>query len=95
MKIIALSLLAALALPTSAEALTWKEFWEPFVEEQHTHHYHHRPRKPRSCQVLVHRKIWVPGYWTGSYYREGWWERRTRTKWVPCRHKYPYERWEY
>ena len=96
MKIIALSLLAALALPTSAEALTWKEFWEPFTEEEHVHHYHYRRRRPRTCQVMVHKKVWVSGYWASKHhYRDGYYERRTKLKWVPCRDKYPYERWEY
>ena len=39
--------LAALSFATPANALTWKEFWEPFVEYSNHHHhsydrdYHH------------------------------------------------------
>ena len=52
MKIL-VALLASLTVAPAAEALTWKEFWEPFVEygnhyhyEVHhfdDHHHHHGP----------------------------------------------------
>ena len=38
MKIL-VALLASLTVAPAAEALTWKEFWEPFVE--YGNHYHH------------------------------------------------------
>jgi len=33
-------LLIGVATPIKAEALTWKEFWEPFVESYHYGHDH-------------------------------------------------------
>jgi len=37
--------LTLLAAP--ANAITWKEFWEPFDGNQAHHHYHPRPRRPK------------------------------------------------
>ena len=55
MKIL-VALLASLTVAPAAEALTWKEFWEPFVEygnhyHHHTHRYYapHRYEGPRRC----------------------------------------------
>ena len=67
--------------PAKAEALTWKEFWEPFAESYHHghdhgsghwhdwryDHHHHRPRpRRRMCEVVVSRKYWIPGHYLGS-----------------------------
>lgn len=69
-----------------ANALTWKEFWEPFQDDHH-HHYHydhghhghyHRPR--RRCEVVVHREMWVPG----NYYRSGYMRRWSELEWRRC-----------
>lgn len=48
-------------LATPANALTWKEFWEPFdghhSHNYHYHHYdggHHRPHRPSVCHKHFH-----------------------------------------
>ncbi len=91
MKLLALPLLLLCAAP--ANALTWKEFWEPFQGDGHYHyydsHYHrdyYRPRR-HMCEVQVTRRVWIPGRWLGQYeYVEGYWEKQTRLKWRPCRY---------
>ena len=87
---------ALLLAATPAQALTWKEFWEPFDGEHHhghVHHYHHHAPRPQ-CKVTRTRKVWVEGYYTGFYEAPGrpeWipgrWTYKTRTRWVPC-HRY-------
>ena len=73
-------LLIGITSPVKAEALTWKEFWEPFVESYHHghdhggghwqdwrydhDHYHPRRRRPK-CEVIITKKQWVPGYYLG------------------------------
>ncbi len=101
MKIL-VALLASLSVAPAAEALTWKEFWEPFVEygnhyhqEVHYYDHHHRPRyypPYRGCweEKLVKEKIWIPGYWIhgGEDYIRGHYNVRTKITKVPthCRH---------
>ncbi len=52
-KVLAAAAMLSLTLPASAEALTWKEFWEPFTDDEvHVHHYHrdyYRRPLPRYC----------------------------------------------
>ena len=84
---------ALLLAATPAQAITWKEFWEPFDGDQHQHHYyHHEYPAPRNCQVTRTKRVWIPGYYTGFYTAPGqpdWipgrWSTRTKTRWVPCR----------
>ena len=38
-----LAALFVISLPSSAQAITWGEFWEPFRDDHHRH-YHHRYR---------------------------------------------------
>ena len=60
--------------PISAQAITWKEFWEPF-------HYE-RPyiyRVPM-CNRRVYHEVYVPG----DYWRPGYVRRWTEIEQVPC-----------
>tara|TARA_A200000113_G_scaffold90055_2_gene80535 strand:+ start:4333 stop:4629 length:297 start_codon:yes stop_codon:yes gene_type:complete len=97
MKIL-VALLASLTVAPAAEALTWKEFWEPFVEYGDHYHYerthYHYPHRypPRRCmeEVIVKEKIWVPGYWLSrGHYIEGHYEHRGRITTQPCGRPYP------
>ena len=80
--------LAALSFATPANALTWAEFWEPFVEYSNHHHhsydrgYHYNED---SC-LPVHYDYYyyVPGYYNGRHYVKGYKRRETRTKYVNC-----------
>jgi hypothetical protein len=81
------ALLASLTVAPAAEALTWKEFWEPFVEygnhyHYNTHHYH----SPRCMEeTIVREKIYVPGRWLSpTHYMEGYYEYRGRIVTQPC-----------
>lgn len=92
MKLLALAPLLLLSA-APANALTWKEFWEPFDGHGHHHHHHQHyyyneaPPRRRMCEVQVTRRKWVPGFWLGHHeYVEGYWEKQTRLKWRPCRH---------
>lgn len=93
MKKLALATLLLLSAAAPANALTWKEFWEPFdghghYESHHYHHYYERPRR-RMCEVQVTRRVWVPGRWLGRYeYVEGYYEKQTRLKYKPCGRHY-------
>ena len=81
MKIL-VALLASLTVAPAAEALTWKEFWEPFVEygnhyHHHTHRYYppHRYEGPRRCmeERIIKEKVWVPGTWLSpTYFSDGY-----------------------
>jgi len=75
MKLLPFLLLPFLSLP--AQAITWKEFWEPFRTE-HVYHYH-RPYIPM-CNVRVHHEEYVPG----NRYRSGYVRTWTEWKRVPC-----------
>ena len=91
MKKLALASLLLLSAAAPANALTWKEFWEPFEGHGHHHSHHHyyydHPPRRRMCEVQVTRRRWVPGFWLGHHeYVEGYWEKQTRLKWRPCRH---------
>jgi hypothetical protein len=89
MKKLALASLLLLSAAAPANALTWKEFWEPFEGHghYHSHHYYYEaPPRRRMCEVQVTRRVWVPGRWLGHYeYVEGYWEKQTRLKYRPCR----------
>ncbi|BCU94978.1 MAG: hypothetical protein CM15mV7_0730 [uncultured marine virus] len=95
MKIL-VALLASLTVAPAAEALTWKEFWEPFVEYgNHYHHHTHRFDYPPVIitrvlvdvwkKELLKKEIWVPGTWLSpTYFSEGYVEHRSRIITVPC-----------
>jgi len=81
------SLLAALfviSLPSSAQAITWGEFWEPFTHNDSHHHYHYHHEM---CTERIVREQYVPG----NRWRSGF--VRTWTEWItiPCheRRYYP------
>jgi|SaaInlV_120m_DNA_3_1039746.scaffolds.fasta_scaffold00536_2 hypothetical protein len=85
MKLLALvPLLLMTAAP--ANALTWKEFWEPFdghghgrYTEQHYHHYYERPKRRRVCTEEVYREVRNRrGHFVEYYYE---------TVRVPCRYR--------
>jgi len=82
MKLLALPLILLTASPASA--ITWGEFWEPFNDGHHHHHYReYRPR--RTCEYVVTRRRWIPGYWLGAHrYVEGHYETRDSIRYRPC-----------
>jgi len=78
-----LTILFLTLTPMSAQAITWKEFWEPFRSERH---YHYHPRYIPMCDVKVYREEYVPGNrWNRGYVR-------TWTEWerVPCEDLHDY-----
>ncbi len=100
MKRLLLLPLLLFAAPVRADALTWKEFWEPFQESYHHGHahrpdpywrdwqydHHHRPRR-RKCEVIVTKKYWVPGHYLGrsNAWIPGYYEHRDVIEWERCR----------
>ena len=60
--------LALLSLASPANALTWKEFWEPFVEESHHDHRHYHGR--RVCYDNVYRESRNPEGHIFYYYEQ-------------------------
>lgn len=68
-------LLPFITLP--ANAITWKEFWEPFENRE----YHHRPSYyTPTCTQVVYREQYIPGNeWRPGYVR--YWKERIK---VPC-----------
>lgn len=74
MKLLALPLILLAAAP--AQALTWKEFWEPF---DGGHHHHYR-RYPALCEVVVEYEQWVPG----NRWRPGYLRRWSEIEYRPC-----------
>jgi hypothetical protein len=71
-----LPLLCLTFLPISAEAITWKEFWDPFT---HKHVRYERAYVPM-CNRTVYREQYVPG----NYWRSGYMRRWTEVVRVPC-----------
>ena len=88
--------LVALSFATPAKALTWKEFWEPFVEYSNHHHhdrgYHyneHYGQPTDGCdRVDYNYYYWVPGYYNGQRYVPRTQKRELRSKWVNCHQQY-------
>ena len=79
--------LSLLLVPASAEAITWKEFWEPFGrDEQHHHHHHYREHTPM-CSERIVREEYVPG----NYCRSGYVRKWVDWVYIPCydRRYYP------
>jgi hypothetical protein len=77
-----LAALFVISLPSSAQAITWGEFWDPFTGDNHHHHYrheyHYSPR--RYCDRKIYHEEYVPGNrWRPGYVR-------TWSEWVrvPC-----------
>ena len=72
---------------TPAQAITWKEFWEPF--NNGSSHYHYRPSYPRYywgpyddeiCKKTTYREEYIPG----NIHRPGYVQRHRETYRVPC-----------
>ena len=76
-----LTALALVFLATPAQAITWKEFWEPFESDHHHHHHYERPRRQVTCTKRIYHEEYVPGSeWSPGYVRN--WTEVVR---VPCR----------
>ena len=77
--------LTLLTISTPAQAITWKEFWEPFGREEH-HHHHYREYSPM-CHDRIVREEYVPG----GRWRSGYVRRWVEWVYIPCydRRYYP------
>lgn len=65
MKFLLLLPLTLLSLP--AQAITWREFWEPFQTEVYIYE---RPSPPPMCRRRVYREQYIPGnQWNPGYVR--------------------------
>lgn len=74
-----LTALALVLLATPAQAVTWKEFWEPFRGDYHYHRYQ-RVQRQVTCTKRIYREEYVPGTeWSPGYVRN-W----TQVVEVPC-----------
>ena len=71
-----LPLLLLTVLPVSAEAITWREFWEPFEYQRPVYERRYIPM----CDRRVYREEYVPG----NYWRPGYVRRWTEWERVPC-----------
>jgi hypothetical protein len=77
--------LTLLTISTPAQAITWKEFWEPFGRDEH-HHHHYREYSPM-CHERIVREEYVPG----GRWRSGYVRRWVEWVYIPCydRRYYP------
>ena len=97
-------LLIGITTPVKAEALTWTEFWEPFVESYHYGHdhgsghwedwhydHHHRRPRRRMCEYVITTKTWRPGHYfrNSNVWSPGYYETRDHLKYRPCRKHRP------
>jgi hypothetical protein len=74
-----LTALTLVLLATPAQAITWKEFWEPFRGDYH-YHRHQRVERQVSCTKRIYHEEYVPGTeWSPGYVRN-W----TQVVKVPC-----------
>jgi hypothetical protein len=64
-------------LPIPAQAITWKEFWEPFVYERP--YYNYREYISICREHIVHEE-----YIPGNRWRSGYVRRWTEVVRVPC-----------
>ena len=59
----------SLIFPSNAKALTWAEFWEPFVEN--AHRYSRIRNRSETCYKIVRYEEYVPGNeWISGYVRQ-------------------------
>jgi len=94
MKWLLLPLILSTSVAAPASALTWAEFWEPFTEEVHVHHYpryrrpykHWRPDPSRMyCVEIVEHEEYIAGdYSRSGRWRPGWIRRWTERRPAPC-----------
>ena len=82
-----LPLLSILFLATPSQAITWKEFWEPFNDGHHHHHYYRPQPRPRYhhyqdeiCTKKVYREEYIPG----DIHRPGYVRKWRDSFRVPC-----------
>jgi len=75
--------ISGILLCSPANAITWQQFWEPFVEEDSDHRSRHRHHHRHvHCTKRVRREEYIPGNrWRSGYVRT-WYEN------VPCRRHY-------
>jgi len=78
-----LPLIILISFSSPAQAITWKEFWEPFRGD---HHHYYRPRphyrgESEICTKEVYKEEYVPG----DIYRPGYVRRWRDSFRVPCR----------
>ena len=74
--------LSTLLISSPVHAITWEEFWEPFTNDTHHHHYYERHYRyePRYCERPHYYEKYVPGdRWSPGYVK-----RWTIWKRVPC-----------
>ncbi len=78
-----LPILIVFAFPTSAQAITWGEFWEPFDG----HHHHHHPSRRRYYDThneVCTKKVYKERYKPGDIHYPGYVQRWYETYRVPC-----------
>lgn len=81
-----LLILGIILSATPSKAITWNEFWEPFVHDKkehkhHKNHHHTYKQKYVECFKTVYREEYVPGNrWSSGYVRT--WEDKIP---IPCR----------
>ena len=76
MKLLSIFLLTF--FPISAQAITWKEFWEPFANAEDDYHYH------RHYYVICKERIYHEEYVPGNSWRSGYVKKWYETVTVPC-----------
>ena len=75
-----LGILFVVSLPSSVQAITWKEFWEPFRDDPPRYYYQREYIPRRYCDQKIYHEEYVPGNrWRPGYVR-------TWSEWVrvPC-----------
>ena len=77
--------LTLLTISTPAQAITWREFWEPFGRDEHHHHYY------REYSPMCHERIVREEYVPGGRWRSGYVRRWVEWVYIPCydRRYYP------
>lgn len=79
-KVFAAAAVAALALSTPAQALTWEEFWEPFNDDHHHHVHYRRDRPAKRCWG------WKTFYYEPHHDHPGYYKEKLVR--VRCRRRY-------
>jgi len=69
-------------LPIPAQAITWKEFWEPFANAET--HYHHRHYHHKHYYAVCTERVYYEEYVPGNYWRSGYVRRWYETVTVSC-----------
>lgn len=69
-----------LLFPIPSQAITWKEFWEPF-NEWRPYHYPREIRVYEVCRKQVYREQYFPG----DLYSPGYVKKWIETIQIPCK----------